>query len=192
LLYLQESVGLTDDGINFDAVVELYSDEPEKEALLQEISEGSYVKDKTQLQYGTLLTALTETQAPVFYQTQGKKTDGTYQIEGTNESYQLTHADYEKFQTICDYIYNQFDITFGNRILNQIAELVPVFVACGGKKEDALDFLLSRKVISKIEGRFEEYVKGALKELLGLIQKTYGVSVLKRSEKTIQSLMRRL
>lgn len=81
LLYLQESVGLTDDGINFDAVVELYSDEPEKEALLQEISEGSYVKDKTQLQYGTLLTALTETQAPVFYQTQGKKTDGTYQIE---------------------------------------------------------------------------------------------------------------
>ena len=65
-------------------------------------------------------------------------------------------------------------------------------MACGGKKEDALDFLLSRKVISKIEGRFEEYVKGALKELLGLIQKTYGVSVLKRSEKTIQSLMRRL
>lgn len=118
--------------------------------------------------------------------------DALYRDAKTNESYQLTSVDYEKFQTICDYIYDQFDITFGNRILNQIAELVPVFVACGGKKEDALDFLLSRKVISKIEGRFEEYVKGALKELLGLIQKTYGVSVLKRSEKTIQSLMRRL
>ena len=65
-------------------------------------------------------------------------------------------------------------------------------MACGGSKEDALDFLLSRKVISKIEGRFEDYVKSALKELLALMKKTYGVNVLKRSEKTVESLMRRL
>lgn len=109
-----------------------------------------------------------------------------------NQNNQLNKADYDKFQAISDFIYENFDITFGNRILNQISELVPVFVACGGTKEDALDFLLSRKVISKIEGRFEEYVKGALKELLTLITKTYGASVLMRSEKTIQSLMRRL
>ena len=86
---------------------------------------------------------------------------------------QMTDNDYQKFQTISDYIYDQFDITFGNRILNQISELVPVFVSCGGTKEEALDFLLSRKVISKIEGRFEEYVKNALRELLNLIHKTY-------------------
>ena len=96
------------------------------------------------------------------------------------------------FSTGFDYIYDQFDLTFGNRILTQIDNLVPIFVACGGTKEDALDFLLSRKVIYKLEGRFEEYVKGALKELLALIEKTYGASVLKRSEKTIKSLMRRL
>ncbi len=109
-----------------------------------------------------------------------------------NKGYQMSENDFEKLKVICDYIDEQFDITFGNRILNQISELVPVFVACGGKKEDALDFLLSRKVISKIEGRFEEYVKDALKGLLALIEKTYGASILKRSEKTIQSLMRRL
>lgn len=109
-----------------------------------------------------------------------------------NQHFQMTKADYDKFNSICDFIYDKFDITFGNRILNQIAELVPVYVGCGGKKEEALDFLLSRKVISKIEGRFEEYVKGALKELLALIRKTYGASVLPRSEKTIQSLIRRL
>lgn len=109
-----------------------------------------------------------------------------------NTGYQMNENDFAKFKIICDYIDEQFDITFGNRILNQIAQLVPVFVASGGKKEDALDFLLSRKVISKIEGRFEEYVKEALKELLVLIEKTYGASILKRSEKTIRSLMRRL
>lgn len=115
-----------------------------------------------------------------------------YQEAKNNKSYQMTDNDYQKFQTISDYIYDQFDITFGNRILNQISELVPVFVSCGGTKEVALDFLLSRKVISKIEGRFEEYVKNALRELLNLIHKTYGKDVLKRSEKTIQNLMRRL
>lgn len=115
-----------------------------------------------------------------------------YQEAKNNKSYQMTDNDYQKFQTISDYIYDQFDITFGNRILNQISELVPVFVSCGGTKEEALDFLLSRKVISKIEGRFEEYVKNALRELLNLIHKTYGKDVLKRSEKSIQNLMRRL
>ena len=115
-----------------------------------------------------------------------------YQEAKNNKSYQMTDNDYQKFQTISDYIYDQFDITFGNRIVNQISELVPVFVSCGGTKEEALDFLLSRKVISKIEGRFEEYVKNALRELLNLIHKTYGKDVLKRSEKTIQNLMRRL
>ena len=106
--------------------------------------------------------------------------------------YQMTKDDFDKFTTITDYIYDQFDLTFGNRILNQISTLVPVFVACGGKKEDALDFLLSRKVIAKLEGRFEEYVKGALKETLALLEKTYGEGVFKRSEKTIKTLMRRL
>ena len=113
--------------------------------------------------------------------------------EAKNDAkFQMTKADFDKFTTITDFIYDQFDITFGNRILNQISTLVPVYGSCGGSKEEALDFLLSRKVIAKIEGRFEEYVKGALKELLALIKKTYGAGVLKRSEKTIQTLMRRL
>ncbi len=104
----------------------------------------------------------------------------------------MSAADYEKFQIITDYIYEEFDVTFGNRILNQIDVLVPTFIACGGKKEDALDFLLSRKVIVKLEGRFEEYVKGALKRLITLIEKTYGVNTFKQSEKLINNLIRKL
>lgn len=104
----------------------------------------------------------------------------------------MNNSDFDKLFKVTDYIYEQFDLTFGNRILNQINQIIPVYVACGGKKEEAIDFLLSRKVISKLEGRFEEYVKGALRELLNIIQKTYGTNVLVRSEKEIQSLMRKL
>ena len=104
----------------------------------------------------------------------------------------MTEADYAKMNAVCDYVYDRFGIAIGNRILNQIATIVPVFVACGGTKEAAIDFMLSKKLISKVEGRFEEYVKDALAGLIDLLQKTYGPGVLKRSEAVAASIMRNL
>ncbi len=109
-----------------------------------------------------------------------------------NPDYALTNADMEKINAISEYVYDQFDVAMGNRILNQIAHVVPVFMACGGSKETAIDFMLSKKLLSKIEGRFEDYVKSALKKLLALIEKTYGAGVLVRSEKTIQGIIKTL
>lgn len=105
---------------------------------------------------------------------------------------QMNNADYEKLETITSFIYEQFDLTFGNRIQTQIDTIVPIFIACGGTKESVLDFLLERKIIAKLEGRFEEYVKTSLKQLLQLLAKTYGQGVLARSEKAINKLIRRL
>ena len=109
-----------------------------------------------------------------------------------NEENRMTEADYEKLEKLTAFVYDQFDITFGNRIMTQIDKLVPTFVACGGSKEDILDFLFARKVLVKLEGRFEEYVKGALNQLLQMLQSTYGAGVFKRSEKEIRNLIRKL
>ena len=51
---------------------------------------------------------------------------------------------------------------------------------------------LSRKILAKIEGRFEEYVQDALKQFLTLLNKTYGKGTFKRCEAIVNSLMRRL
>ncbi len=109
-----------------------------------------------------------------------------------NGANRMTENDYEKLETLTAFVYDQFDITFGNRIMTQIDNLVPTFIACGGSKEDIIDFLFARKVLVKLEGRFEEYVKGALQQLLQLIQTTYGPGVFKRSEKAIRNLIRKL
>ena len=110
----------------------------------------------------------------------------------SNSDNLLTENDFTKFLTITDKIYEEFDIPFGNRILNQMKTLVPVYVACGGTKEEALDFLLTRKVLSKLDGRFEDYVKTALKNLLELLAQVYGAEVFVRSEEAINRLIRRL
>ncbi|MBQ1262292.1 MAG: hypothetical protein IIY01_05105, partial [Clostridia bacterium] len=104
----------------------------------------------------------------------------------------LTAADREKLDELSSFVYEQFDIAFGNRIMTQIEKLVPTYIACGGTKEEVLDFMFAQKVLVKLEGRFEEYVKGALNQLLQLLAKTYGPGVFKRSEKTIRSFIRKL
>lgn len=115
-----------------------------------------------------------------------------YDIALNTPEYRLTKEDYNKLNVVTEYVYDQFGIAIGNRILTQIDNIVPVFVAAGGTKEIAIDFMISRKLISKIEGRFEEYVKGALKELLNLLERTYGANVLPRTEKVINNILRTL
>ena len=115
-----------------------------------------------------------------------------YEEAIANEENRMTDADFENLEAITAFVYDRFDITFGNRIMTQIENLVPTFIACGGTKEDILDFMVARKLLVKLEGRFEEYVKGALNQLLQLIQSTYGVGVFKHSEKAIRSLIKKL
>lgn len=109
-----------------------------------------------------------------------------------NKANNLTKADLKKFYKITNYIYDTFDVTFGNRILNQIEKIVPTYVSCGGKKEEAIDFILSRKLISKLDGRFEEYIKPSLKKLLDLLDDNYGKGTMVYSEKVINTLIKKL
>jgi len=51
---------------------------------------------------------------------------------------------------------SRFDITFGNRIENQLKNFVPVYVACGGTIHEAIDMMFSKKVIRKLEYYYEE------------------------------------
>ena len=104
----------------------------------------------------------------------------------------LNEKDRKMFKVLTDFTYDTFDLTFGNRINHQIDLLTPVYVACGGTKEDALDFMFSRKVVSKLSGRFEDYIKQGLIDLRTLIGKTYGKDAFPRTIKEINKLLRKL
>jgi len=109
-----------------------------------------------------------------------------------NSSFNLSKEDLDKLFVLTDFTYNTFDITFGNRIMNQIMLFTPVFVSTGGTKEDALDFIFARKVIAKLEGRFEDYIKQGLLDLKSLIEKTYGKDSFNETNHIIDKLLRKL
>lgn len=104
----------------------------------------------------------------------------------------LSEEEVKNFKTIIDFTYDTFEITFGNRINHQIERFVPVFYQAGGNKNDALDFIFSRKVIFKLEGRFEDYIKQGLLDLKRLILKIYGKDNFTLTLKEIDKLLRRL
>ncbi len=104
----------------------------------------------------------------------------------------LNSEDNAKLMKVLDFVYSKFELTIGNRILHQIEQIVPVFVAAGGSKEDAIDFMLCKKLFAKLEGRFEDYVKSALNETLEVLSDVYGTGVLKRSESVIRKIEKTL
>lgn len=117
---------------------------------------------------------------------------GLYAAAEADSANAFNAQDKARLDKISGFVYDTFDVAVGNRILNQLEKIVPAFIACGGTKEDALDFMLCKKLFSKLEGRFEDYVKPALKETLALMDETYGKGTLSRSEKVIRKIIKTL
>lgn len=110
----------------------------------------------------------------------------------TNSTLGMRKPDWEKIELLDEYLRDSLDITFGNRIKHQIEMFVPVYVACGGTKAEALDHLLAHKVLRKLEGRYETYLKESLKELTELIEAEYGKGVFMESIALIEQKIQRL
>ena len=107
-------------------------------------------------------------------------------------SYALSRELRARFSEITQFILDAFDVNFGNRILNQIVRFVPVYVACGGTPAKALDIMLARKILRKLEGRFEEGLKTNLAKLEKLILREFDKSDFSDTLQTIASLKRKL
>ncbi len=56
----------------------------------------------------------------------------------------------EKLDRLDTTLMEKFDISFGNRIVTQTVKFAAVFVAAGGKLEDALDYQISTKILRKV------------------------------------------
>lgn len=72
------------------------------------------------------------------------------------------------------FITDKFKITFGNRIRNQILQFVPIYVASGGTEEEALDYIITTKILRKFEALNLPYLQKELDELIVLLNKLFG------------------
>ena len=67
------------------------------------------------------------------------------------EEHKVSDENLDKFEKMDDYVIEHFRLAFGNRIVKQLREFVPVYVACGGTEIDGLDYVLCNKILRKFE-----------------------------------------
>ncbi len=97
----------------------------------------------------------------------------------------------ESLSKIDAYMLDNFKVTFGNRILKQIYNFVPVYVACGGTEEEALDFMLMSKIFRKLGTVNLVFLKKELNSLITLLDNLFGKNKLEKSITYIKELIRK-
>ena len=109
----------------------------------------------------------------------------------SDDSNKLTTDDKDKIELV-DGLLKEMDITFGNRIMSQMDDFVPVYIACGGTKEGAIDYLITHKILRKLDERYEPYLVTKLTELESGLNEIYGLNKFSQSIAKIKKLREKI
>ena len=90
------------------------------------------------------------------------------------EDYEITDRNLRRISKLDEYLIETFRITFGNRIMKQIKGYVPVMIACGGSELGAIDDILSKKVLRKLEAQNPVYVKSMAENVCNYLDELFG------------------
>ena len=88
--------------------------------------------------------------------------------------YEVTQRNLKRIEELDKYLIKHFQITFGNRIMKQIRSYIPVYVACGGDELEALDDILAKKVLRKLEMQNPIYIKNEADGLCAFLDNLFG------------------
>ena len=106
------------------------------------------------------------------------------------EEYDVSGRNKKRLQLLDDYLIAHFHITFGNRIMKQIREYIPVYISCGGDELDALDDILSKKVMRKLETQNPIYLRNAAEGLVSYLNELFGIDKMPLCKEYIHRLER--
>lgn len=109
-------------------------------------------------------------------------------VQQAQHDYQLSEEAKVKIKELDEYLISTFHVTFGNRILMQINKYIPIFIACGGSENDALDDILAKKTLRKLEAKNPVYIKSKSQELIAKIESIFGQDVMPECVKYINAL----
>lgn len=84
----------------------------------------------------------------------------------------------DKIEAMDNYVIAHFRIAFGNRIVKHMKDFVPVYVACGGKETDAIDYFIARKILRKFEQLNLSYIRDEIDGFVKFLDTTFGKDVM--------------
>lgn len=97
-------------------------------------------------------------------------------FEKAKQEHPISDATLAKLDKLDGYLQTRFKLAFGNRIIKQMYDFIPVYVACGGKELDGMDYIVARKVLKKLESLNVTFVRDEIRGLIEYIEKVFGKS----------------
>ena len=111
-------------------------------------------------------------------------------FEHASREYGVSRRNMKRLETFDQYLIEHFHITFGNRIMKQIRDYIAVYVSCGGTELCALDDILAKKVIRKLETQNPIYLRNASEGLMQFIDELFGADKMPLCKEYIRRLQR--
>ncbi len=100
----------------------------------------------------------------------------------------MSQDSYHRLQALDQYLAQVFRIGFGNRILRQLENYVPIMIACGGTELGALDDILCRKILRKLEQLSPTLLKNEVPRLRAWLMQAFGPNSLPQSQEYLGRL----
>lgn len=95
-------------------------------------------------------------------------------INDAKQAHALSDENEGKVRQLDQYLIEHFHLSFGNRIMRQMNEYVPIYMACGGAEIDAIDDILAKKVLRKLESQNPTYVRNSVDGLTACLDDLFG------------------
>ncbi|MBO5775791.1 MAG: hypothetical protein J6R35_00290 [Clostridia bacterium] len=109
--------------------------------------------------------------------TEGLPIDYTYLeklFAKAQEEHKVSEENLKKFEEMDNYVIEHFRLAFGNRIVKQLREFGPVYVACGGTEIDGLDYVLCNKILRKFESLNLAYIRDEVDDYIKYLDDHFG------------------
>lgn len=104
------------------------------------------------------------------------------------DEHPISDATLTKMLKLNNYLQTRFKLAFGNRIMKQMYDFIPVYVACGGTEIDGLDYIVARKVFKKFESMNVAFVRDEIKGLIAYLEKTFGKTNMQDSRSYLERI----
>lgn len=103
-------------------------------------------------------------------------------------SNKVSEENVQKFADMDDYVIEHFRLAFGNRIVKQLNEFVPVYVGCGGTEIDGLDYVLCNKILRKFESLNLAYIRDEIDAYIDYLSINFGEENMTECKEYLQRL----
>ena len=105
-----------------------------------------------------------------------------YLFQKAQVDYPISNELMDKMQKLDNYLITRFKLSFGNRIMKQLYDFIPVYVACGGTELGGMDYIVARKVLKKFESMNVTFVRDEITGLITYIDKLFGKAEMQDSK----------